>query len=212
MVLFRGPLGPRVPAEAGVPSRSGCGGGFGFEGFLAVGEVGAVLFRGPLGPRVPAEAGVPSRLGCGGGFGFEGFLAVGEVGAVLFRGPLGPRVPAEAGVPSRLGCGGGFGFEGFLAVGEVGAVLFRGPLGRGCRLKPAFQAVWAVAGVLVSRGFGCGGGWGGAVPRPLRPRVPAEAGVPSRVGCGGGFGFEGFWLWGRFGWCVPRRSRAAGAG
>ena len=25
--------------------------------------------------------------------------------------------------------------------------------GRGCRLKPAFQAVWVVAGVLVSRGY-----------------------------------------------------------
>ena len=99
MVRFRGALAPRVPAEAGVPSRVGCTERWGAEGFgCEGGEV--VRFRRALAPRVPAEAGVPSRVGCTDGWGAEGFgCDGGEV--VRFRGALAPRVPAEAGVPSR---------------------------------------------------------------------------------------------------------------
>ena len=64
--------------------------------------------------------------------------------------------------------------------------------GRGCRSGDRRSKPCGLRGrVGVSRGFGGDGGWGGGVPRPFRAAgAGLETGVPSRVGCGGGWVFR----------------------
>jgi len=131
VLRFRGPRGPRLPAQAGVPSRYCREEAVEWSSFdrlsavdagrrpalrAAVKEGRLVRFRGPRGPRLPAQAGVPSRFGREEAVEWSSFDrlsavdagrrpalrgAVKEGGVVRFRGPRGPRLPAQAGVPSR---------------------------------------------------------------------------------------------------------------
>ena len=135
-------------------------------------------------------------------------------------------VPQGCGVPSAVCREGGWGggvstasrrsmpaggwrSEAFLRSARVRLSCSAALLRRGCRLKPAFQAVCAVLGCGVPSAVCRGGGWGGGVSTASRrsmpaggwrsgaflrsarvrlvlfrgalaPRVPAEAGVPSR--------------------------------
>jgi len=96
-------------------------------------------------------------------------LAGGRGGLVQFR-SLRPRCRPEAGSSFLGGLSRRVGLSGFAVLSD-----------RDAGWKPALRGVFAVTdgGVVVLR---CA----------LAQRVPAEAGVPSRVGCAGGCGFEGF--------------------